>query len=121
VNGAENRGAYLTGFGRVRQAAHTGRYDLIHAHYVFSGVMALAQRRLPVLLTHHGIEAQRGWTAPLLPVDQPAGDSHHRHFSPRAERTLAAGRGGVSVPIRNRAVRREPGALSAKAPRQGAG
>lgn len=65
VNGTAGWGAYLSGFGRVRRAAHTGRYDLIHAHYVFSGIMALTQHRLPVLLTHHGIEAQLGWTAPL--------------------------------------------------------
>jgi glycosyltransferase involved in cell wall biosynthesis len=40
-------------------------YDLIHAHYVFSGMIARLQHRYPVLLTHHGIEVLRGWTAPL--------------------------------------------------------
>jgi len=72
VNGAAGWGEYLRGFGRVRRAVRAGDYDLIHAHYVFSGIMALAQslipvrgRRLPVLLTQHGIETQRGWTAPL--------------------------------------------------------
>lgn len=65
VDGARGWGEYLRGFGRVRRAVHAGQYDLIHAHYVFSGIMALAQRRVPVLLTHHGIETQVGWTAPL--------------------------------------------------------
>jgi len=65
VNGAAGWGEYLRGFGRVRRAVRAEDYDLIHAHYVFSGIMALAQRRVPVLLTQHGIETQRGWTAPL--------------------------------------------------------
>lgn len=67
LDGGRSRLAYLYGIGRVRQALARGRYDLIHAHYVFSGLVALAGRRsdVPVLLTHHGIETQRGWTAPL--------------------------------------------------------
>ncbi len=65
VDGARGWGEYLRGFGRVRRAVVDRRYDLIHAHYVFSGIMALAQRRAPILLTHHGIEVQAGWTAPL--------------------------------------------------------
>lgn len=63
--------AYLAGFAQVRRALRVERYDLVHAHYVFSGILAavgaaLAGRRgAPVLLTHHGIETQVGWTAPL--------------------------------------------------------
>jgi glycosyltransferase involved in cell wall biosynthesis len=40
-------------------------YDLIHAHYVFSGLIARMQRKRPLVLTHHGIEVLAGWTAPL--------------------------------------------------------
>jgi teichuronic acid biosynthesis glycosyltransferase TuaC len=69
VDGERGWGEYLAGFGRVRRAVggreNERRYDLIHAHYVFSGMMALAQRCAPILLTHHGIEVQVGWTAPL--------------------------------------------------------
>jgi glycosyltransferase involved in cell wall biosynthesis len=71
VNGAAGRTRYLTGIPGVRRAVVSGVYDLIHAHYVFSGVMVLAAqavrpgRRLPIVLTQHGIEAQVGWTAPL--------------------------------------------------------
>ena len=65
VDGASGRSSYLRGFGRVRRAIAAACYDLIHAHYVFSAIMALAQRRVPILLTHHGIETQQGWTAPL--------------------------------------------------------
>ena len=73
INGVEegNR-AYWDGFGRVRDAVRGGDYDLIHAHYVFSGITAFGQslpprrgRALPVVLTQHGIETQRGWTAPV--------------------------------------------------------
>lgn len=76
VNGAaEGWGAYLRGFERVRRALRQHEYDLIHAHYVFSGILALVGRllaygparvrRVPIVLTQHGIETQVGWTAPL--------------------------------------------------------
>lgn len=86
VNGVEEgKQAYLRGFGRVRRAVESSAYDLIHAHYVFSGIMALGQsrapwngRRVPILLTQHGIETQRGWTAPLC-----------RWISRRVDRTIA--------------------------------
>jgi teichuronic acid biosynthesis glycosyltransferase TuaC len=81
VDGAKGWGEYLRGFGRVRRAVSLGEHDLIHAHYVFSGILALVQRRLPVLLTHHGIEAQRGWTAPLC-----------RWTSQRVNRTIVTSR-----------------------------
>lgn len=86
VNGKEGgRQAYLRGFGRVRGAVARGAYDLVHAHYVFSGIMAFGQgqlpfgrRPLPIVLTQHGIETQRGWTAPLC-----------RWTSRRVDRTIA--------------------------------
>lgn len=86
VNGVEEgKGAYLRGFGLVRQQVEAGRYDLIHAHYVFAGILALDLRnilmrkgRLPIVLTQHGIETQRGWTAPLC-----------RWTSRRVDRTIA--------------------------------
>ena len=40
-------------------------YDLVHAHYVFAGVVARSQFREPIILTHHGVEALWGWQAPL--------------------------------------------------------
>ena len=67
LDGGRSKLEYLRGIRRVRRALATTCYDLIHAHYVFSGMVALAGRgsRVPVLLTHHGIETQQGWTAPL--------------------------------------------------------
>jgi teichuronic acid biosynthesis glycosyltransferase TuaC len=70
IDGPASKLNYARGVGQVRRAVASKtdgvhRYDLIHAHYVFSGIIALAQRRLPVVLTQHGIETQEGWTAPL--------------------------------------------------------
>ncbi len=65
IDGPANRMNYLRGIGDLRRSLRTASYDLIHAHYVFSGMIARLQWRLPIVLTHHGIEAQRGWTAPL--------------------------------------------------------
>ncbi|MGV8084615.1 MAG: glycosyltransferase [Coriobacteriia bacterium] len=81
INGLASKLAYLRGVGQVRAAVRSGAYDLIHAHYVFSAVVALGQRRLPVLVTHHGIETQIGWTAPLC-----------RWVSRHAARTIATSR-----------------------------
>jgi glycosyltransferase involved in cell wall biosynthesis len=36
-------------------------YDLVHAHYVFAGIIARSQFRFPLILTHHGDEAFFGW------------------------------------------------------------
>ena len=41
------------------------RYDLVHGHYVFAGVVARSQFRFPVVVTHHGDEAFFGWQAHL--------------------------------------------------------
>lgn len=53
VNGRKSRWRYLLGYPRLwRQLVHL-RYDLIHAHYVFSGLIARGQFRLPVILSLH--------------------------------------------------------------------
>lgn len=65
INPREGKVNYLRGPFRLRRQMATDTYDLIHAHYVFCGLIAATQRRLPVVLTHHGIETLSGWTAPL--------------------------------------------------------
>lgn len=72
VDGPASKLNYLRGVGELHAGLQRQRYDLIHAHYVFCGVIALVERlwppwsrRPPLVLTHHGIEAQLGWTAPL--------------------------------------------------------
>jgi len=88
VNGVEEGwGAYFRGFGNIRRILQKERYDLIHAHYVFSGDLLISQRLIPgvhlppVVLTQHGPETQIGWTPPLC-----------RWTSRRVTRTIATSR-----------------------------
>lgn len=76
MDGKASRLNYARGFGGLRR--HLQRhapYDLIHAHYVFSGLVALSQRRLPVVLTHHGIEVVLGWQGYLCRWVTPRADA----------------------------------------------
>lgn len=65
INPRESKWNYARGPFLLRRHLARNHYDLIHAHYVFCGLIAATQRRLPVVLTHHGIEVLAGWTAPL--------------------------------------------------------
>jgi hypothetical protein len=65
VNGRSSNREYVRAFGRLGEALRAEHYDLIHANYVFSGVIARRQRRLPIVLMHHGVEVLQGWQAPL--------------------------------------------------------
>ena len=56
---------YLWSFVPLIKQVLTRHYDLIHAHYVFAGIVARSQFRYPVILTHHGAETLWGWQAPL--------------------------------------------------------
>jgi glycosyltransferase involved in cell wall biosynthesis len=60
VNGIKSKLNYLWGIPRLWARLLTNRYDLIHAHYVFSGIIARAQFLYPVVLTHHGSQVFRG-------------------------------------------------------------
>ncbi|MFD1564303.1 glycosyltransferase [Haloarchaeobius amylolyticus] len=57
---------YLRTIPRVIREARTGDYDLIHAHYGLTGPMALAQRRLPVVLSLWGSDVH----GPVAPVSR---------------------------------------------------
>jgi teichuronic acid biosynthesis glycosyltransferase TuaC len=65
VNPRRGKRHYVGAPWELRRQLEAAPYDLIHAHYVFCGLIAATQRRLPVVLTHHGIEVLAGWTAPL--------------------------------------------------------
>lgn len=65
LNPRESKLNYLWGPRRLRRHLGFREYDLIHAHYVFSGLIAATQRRLPVVLTQHGPEVFMYWTPPL--------------------------------------------------------
>jgi glycosyltransferase involved in cell wall biosynthesis len=56
---------YWWSFFPLQKRTLTRRYDLVHAHYVFAGVVARSQFRYPVVVTHHGDEAFYGWQAHL--------------------------------------------------------
>jgi len=75
VNGRASRWNYLWAIERLWHQIHVVHYDLIHAHYVFCGLIALMQRRLPIVQSFHGAGEMVGyqgrlckWLAPR--VDQ---------------------------------------------------
>jgi len=65
VNGRASTANYARAFPRLWRALARRRYDLVQANYVFSGAIARAQPRVPIVLTHHGIEVLESWQAPL--------------------------------------------------------
>ncbi len=65
VNVKNSRWLYAWSFVPLIKQVLTHRYDLVHAHYVFAGLVARSQFRYPVIVTHHGPEAFWGWQAPL--------------------------------------------------------
>ena len=56
VDGPKNRINYPLGILRLWKHLARNRYDLLHPHYVYSGLVARVQWRHPVVLTHHGPE-----------------------------------------------------------------
>lgn len=72
IDGKASRWNYLRGFGQLHRWLRTHNpYDIIHAHYVFSGIIALVQQQAPVLLTHHGIEVVLRWQGLLCRLVTP--------------------------------------------------
>ncbi len=73
VNGRASRFNYLSAYWRLWRQLHYVSYDLIHAHYVFSGWIARVQFRLPIVQSFHGageMLGYQGWLckrlAPLM-------------------------------------------------------
>jgi teichuronic acid biosynthesis glycosyltransferase TuaC len=64
VDGSEHKLNYFWGIFRLWGWLLKHQYDLIHAHYIFSGIIARTQFLHPVVLTHHGPEL---WTWQFLP------------------------------------------------------
>lgn len=54
VRGDESRANYVRAMATVRSVVKERRYDVVHAHYGLTGVVALAQRKHPVVVTFHG-------------------------------------------------------------------
>ena len=68
VDGRKSRLNYLWGIFRFWGRLFRRRYDVIHAHYVFSGIIARLQPFVPVVVTYHGSELgvdRRHWLSRL--------------------------------------------------------
>lgn len=62
INGRKTTFNYLWGIFRLWQLLLKNSYDLIHAHYTFSGIIARMQWRCPVVITYRGSELHVGQT-----------------------------------------------------------
>ncbi len=62
IDGRKSSLNYLWGISRFWKRLLKNRYDLVHAHYVFSGIIARMQWCCPVVLTYHGSELGRAST-----------------------------------------------------------
>ncbi len=63
VNGRDGRlrrKGYALGVPQLWRHLRRSEYDVVHAHYVFTGLVARCQWGTPLVLTHHGIEVQDG-------------------------------------------------------------
>jgi teichuronic acid biosynthesis glycosyltransferase TuaC len=54
IRGALGRRRYLAGAVEVGRRVRRTRFDVVHAHYGLTGVVAATQRRVPVVTTFHG-------------------------------------------------------------------
>jgi len=64
VNGRKSRWNYALAYPRLWRQLHYIDYDLIHAHYVFSGLVARAQFGLPIVQSFHApgeLGTYQGW------------------------------------------------------------
>jgi glycosyltransferase involved in cell wall biosynthesis len=53
-DGRERKRAYAEAGVKLRRLLRNRRFDLIHAHYGLTGVLAIGQRSAPVVVTFHG-------------------------------------------------------------------
>ncbi|MBC7237542.1 MAG: glycosyltransferase, partial [Chloroflexi bacterium] len=111
VNGRASRLNYLWGYprlwwrllkagplGRIIRGASARPYDLIHAHYVFSGLIARAQVGLPIVQSFHApgqSETYQGWLcrrlAPLVDAVIVTSADHKRRLGFEAAQIIPCG------------------------------
>jgi len=73
VGGKRRKWSYVEGLRRFRSQIRSSAlgggqrqpYDLIHAHYVFSGIIARLQQRYPLVVSFHGAAEMVGWVGLL--------------------------------------------------------
>jgi glycosyltransferase involved in cell wall biosynthesis len=56
-DGRTRRRAYAEAALTLRRTLRRGRFDIVHAHYGLTGMVALAQQSAPVVVTFHGSDA----------------------------------------------------------------
>lgn len=54
IPGYLSKGEYLRALGRLQHHMRSGDYDLVHAHYGYSGVIARCQVRAPLVISYCG-------------------------------------------------------------------
>ncbi len=70
IRGRLGKRQYLEGAREVRRRVRRERFDVIHAHYGLTGVVASMQRRVPVVTTFHGSDTGyvrwQGWVSRVV-------------------------------------------------------
>jgi glycosyltransferase involved in cell wall biosynthesis len=70
IRGRLGKRQYLEGAREVRRRVRRGNFDVVHAHYGLTGVVASMQRRVPVVTTFHGSDTGyvrwQGWVSRLV-------------------------------------------------------
>tara|TARA_Y100000590_G_scaffold467686_1_gene647457 strand:- start:4063 stop:4971 length:909 start_codon:yes stop_codon:yes gene_type:complete len=56
---------YLKNYPLLIRKIKLGKYDLIHAHYGLSGLLATLQKRIPVIITFHGTDINNNKNIPF--------------------------------------------------------
>ncbi len=90
----QGRMKYVEGAQKVFWASLRNRYDIIHGHYSFCGAVAVAQFRVPTVITFWGSDVLKD---PLLP------DTAEARFSRRISPWLARRANASIVPIQSMA------------------
>lgn len=54
IDGARSRWDYARGVGRLHRTLGRGRFDLVHAHYGYTGLVARTQWRVPLVVSYLG-------------------------------------------------------------------
>lgn len=75
VGGKRQRLSYAGGWLAFRRRLRSNHYDLIHAHYVFSGFVARLQIGHPLVVSFHGAKETWAWVGLLCRLLAPLADA----------------------------------------------
>jgi glycosyltransferase involved in cell wall biosynthesis len=64
--GYRSRLEYLKAAAEVSRRTHREHYDVLHAHYGLTGLVALFRSGIPLVVSLHGSDALVGWHEPLI-------------------------------------------------------